>query len=84
MHNNTHSKKLNSVWDFMEVESWLLLIFPTCFLHNQIKWIGQYVEQTVHTNFAECAKNIKSMKNVIRRTESFKSSSSHKSIGSIY
>ena len=37
-----------------------------------------YIE-TIHTDFAICAKNI-SMKNVIKRTESSKSSSSYKSI----
>ena len=36
-----------------------------------LKWIGQYIEQAVHTNFAEVCCNI-SMKNVIKFFESVK------------
>ena len=33
-----------------------------------LKWIGQHIQQTVHTSFAKCAK-IVSMKNMFKHTE---------------
>ena len=62
-------KKNNENPQLLKRSSFLLFIFRNAYSFLSLNWIDRYIEQTVHTDFADGAKNI-TTKNMIKHANS--------------